>query len=139
MAVEEHDGLRKASLGHLLRRLSDQIGMLVRQEVDLAKAEVAEKAREGGRAAGLFGAAAAAGLCALGALTALVILALSEAIPPWAAALVALALFAAAAAAFALAGRNRLRQATPPVPEQAIDSTKEDIEWAKTRLRSGRT
>jgi hypothetical protein len=54
------------------------------------------------------------------------------------AALVAL-LWAAIAGVLALAGRNRLRRATPPVPEQTIETLKEDVQWAKTPTKSAGT
>ena len=138
MAYEQQDGLRERPLGELLKRLSDQVSTLARQEVDLAKAELAAKGRVLGRAAGFFGAAALLGLCALGALTALLILALDEALPAWAAALVVTVLMASLAGALAMVGRQRLEQTGPPVPTEAIESTKEDIKWAKTQLQSGR-
>jgi uncharacterized membrane protein YqjE len=135
---ERGNGLREEPLGELLKRLSQQVSALVRQEVELAKAELAVKGRTLGRAAGLFGAAALLGLCALGALTAMLILALDEAIPAWAAALVVTIALAAIAGALALMGKRRLEEAGPPVPTEAIETTKEDIEWAKTQLQSGR-
>ena len=91
-----------------------------------------------GRVGGLFGAAALLGLCALGAFTAMLILALNEAIPAWAAALVVTVVMAALAGLLALTGKRRLEEADAPVPTQTIESTKEDIKWAKTQLRSGR-
>jgi hypothetical protein len=78
------------------------------------------------------------GLCALGAFTALLILALDEAIPAWAAALIVTAVMAAVAGFLALIGKRRLEEAEPPVPTQTIESTKEDVQWAKTQLQSGR-
>ena len=57
----------------------------------------------------------------------------------WMAALIVTVVYAAIAAVLGLAGRRKVQEAGPPVPQQAIDSTKEDVEWAKTRARSGRT
>ena len=138
MAYDQQNGLREQPLGELLKRLSDQVSTLARQEVELAKAELAAKGRVMGRAAGFLGAAALLGLCALGALTTLLILALDEAIPAWAAALVVTVIMAALAGVFALAGKQRLEQTGSPVPTEAIESTKEDIKWAKTQLQSSR-
>src|ERR671914_611946 len=45
----------------------------------------------------------------------------------------------ALAGVLALQGRNKVQEATPPLPEQATESVKEDVQWAKTRSRSGRT
>jgi uncharacterized membrane protein YqjE len=138
MAYEQQNGLHELPLGELLKRLSEQVSTLARQEVELAKAELAAKGRIVGRAAGFFGAAALLGLSALGALTALLILALDGAMPAWAAALVVTIVMAALAGALAMAGKRRLEQTGPPVPTQTIESTKEDITWAKSQLQSGR-
>jgi uncharacterized membrane protein YqjE len=138
MAYEQQNGLREQPLGELLKRLSQQVSTLAHQEVELAKAELVAKGHVMGRAVGFFGAAAVLGLCALGALTALLILALDDAIPAWAAALVVTVIMAALAGLFALAGKRRLEQTGSPVPTEAIQSTKEDIKWAKTQLQSSR-
>jgi uncharacterized membrane protein YqjE len=138
MAYLQQNGLREQPFGELLKRLSQQVSTLAHQEVELAKAELAAKGRVMGRAAGFFGAAALLALSALGALTALLILALDEAIPAWAAALVVTVMMAALAGLLALAGKRRLEQTGSPVPTEAIESTKEDIKWAKTQLQSSR-
>jgi hypothetical protein len=133
------DELRERPIGDLVKQLAGQTSTLVRQELDLAKAEMSEKAGVAGKGAGLFGGAAVAGLLAAGALTACVILALSEAIPAWLAALIVAVVLAAVAAVLAMQGRNRIRAATPPVPEQTVETVKEDVQWAKTQRPSART
>jgi nitrate/nitrite transporter NarK len=110
----------------------------VRQELDLAKAEVAKKGQQAGKGAGMFGGAGVMGLLALGSFTAFLILLLDGAMPNWAAALVVTAVYAAIAGVLALQGRNKVKEATPPVPEQAVESVKEDAQWAKTQMQSGR-
>jgi hypothetical protein len=131
--------LRERPIGDLVKQLASQTSTLVRQELDLAKAEMTQKAGVAGQGAGLLGGAAAVGLLAGGALTACLILALSEVIPSWLAALIVALVMAAIAAVLALQGRNRIRAATPPVPEQTVETVKEDVEWAKTRTPSVRT
>jgi hypothetical protein len=126
------------SVAELVRELSEQSSTLARKEVELAKAEMAIKARRLGIGAGAFGAAAIVGLFALGGLTATLILALATAVDPWLAALIVTAAYGAIAGGLALAGRNRVEAGTPPVPEQAIDSAKEDIERAKRSAREAR-
>lgn len=130
--------LHERPVGELLRELSEQTTRLVRQELELAKAEVAEKGKQAGIGGGLFGGAAVAGLLALGALTACFIAALSTAIDVWPAALIVSVVYAAIAGVLALVGRGRIKQATSPAPEQTIETVKEDVQWAKTRARSGR-
>jgi putative superfamily III holin-X len=133
------DDLRDRPIGDLVKQLAGQTSTLVRQEIDLAKAEMSQKASIAGKGAGLLGGAAVVGLLAAGALTACVILALSEVIPDWLAALIVAVVLGAIAAVLALQGRNRIRAATPPVPEQTVETVKEDVEWAKTQRPSART
>jgi hypothetical protein len=126
-------------LGELFRELSQDLTTLVRREMDLAKAELAQKGRRAGIGAGLFGGAGVVGLGAFGALTACFILALAHAMPAWLAALVVTVVYAAVAGLLALQGRTKVQQATPPVPEQTVETVKEDVQWAKTQLRSDKT
>jgi uncharacterized membrane protein YqjE len=138
MAERTNDDLRDRPIGELLRQLSQETTTLVRQELELAKAEVREKGRKAGPGIGMVGAAGVVGLLALGALTAFLILALDGAMPNWAAALVVGAVYAAIAAVLYFLGRERVKEAGPPVPEQTVDSVKEDVEWAKTQAKSAR-
>jgi hypothetical protein len=131
--------LRERPIGDLVKQLAGQTSTLVRQEIDLAKAELAEKGRTAGKGAGLLGGAAVVGLLAAGSLTACLILALAEAIPSWLAALIVALVLGAVAAVLALQGRNRMRAAAPPVPEQTVETVKEDVEWAKSQRPSART
>jgi uncharacterized membrane protein YqjE len=135
-----HNGgdLHDRPLGELLKQLSQETTTLVKQELDLAKAEVAEKGAKAGKGVGMFGGAGVVGLLALGSFTAFLIMLLDGAMPNWAAALVVTAVYAAIAGVLALQGRNKVKEATPPVPEQAVESVKEDVQWAKTQTQSGR-
>jgi uncharacterized membrane protein YqjE len=139
MTAPQQEDLRDRPVGDLVKQLAGQTSTLVRQEIDLAKAEMSEKASIAGKGAGLLGGAAVAGLLAAGALTACLILALAEVIPAWLAALIVALVLGAVAAVLAIQGRNRIRAATPPVPEQTVETVKEDVEWAKTRTPSART
>jgi uncharacterized membrane protein YqjE len=127
-----------SSIADLVKRLSDQTTTLVRQEIDLAKAELALKGKQAGVGAGLFGGAGMFGLYALGALTACVILALASAMTGWLAALIVAAIYGAIAGVLALTGKNKVKQGAPPVPEQTVESVKEDVEWTKQRVKDGR-
>jgi Putative Actinobacterial Holin-X, holin superfamily III len=84
----------------------------------------------------MLGAAGVVGLLALGALTAFFILLLDGALANWLAALIVTIAYAAIAGVLALRGRDRVREASPPVPEQTIETVKEDLEWAKTQTQS---
>jgi uncharacterized membrane protein YqjE len=132
MATED---ARDRGIGELVKDLASQTSTLVRQELQLAQAEVTEKGKLAGRGAGLLGGAAVAALLALGALTACLIAALDGAVPLWAAALIVTVLWAVAGAVLARAGRAALQNATPPAP-QTVETVKEDIQWAKTRTGS---
>jgi uncharacterized membrane protein YqjE len=124
--------LREQSFGELLKRISEQTSTLVRQEVELAKAEMGQKAKQAGRGAGLVGAAGVVGLAALGALTAFLIIVFDLGMPLWAAALIVTLVWGAIAGLLALRGKRELREVAPPVPEQTIETLKEDVEWAKS-------
>jgi uncharacterized membrane protein YqjE len=128
--------LRDQSLGDLVKELASETSTLVRQEIELAKAEMTERGKRTGKGASMLGAAAFVGLLAAGALTACLVAALDRAMATWLAALVVAVVYAAIAGALAMTGRDQIREAAPPVPEQAIDSVKEDVQWAKTRTRS---
>jgi uncharacterized membrane protein YqjE len=129
--------LREESIAELVKRLADQTNTLVKQEIELAKAELSEKGKIAGAGAGMLGAAALVGLLAAGALTAFLIALLQTAVNhTWLAALIVAVIYAALAIPLALRGRDRIREATPPAPEKTIESVKEDVEWAKTRTRS---
>jgi uncharacterized membrane protein YqjE len=131
--------LRERPIGELLKQLSEETTRLVHQEIELAKAELAQKGKQAGMGAGLFGGAGVIGFLALAALTTCFILALDAAMPAWLAALLVAVVYAAIAAVLAMQGRNKVKQATPPVPEQTIETVKEDVQWAKTRMRSDKT
>jgi len=133
--LHERDALRDRSTGDLVKDLSHQASTLVRQEIDLAKAEMAEKGRRAGVGVGLLAGAAVAGLLALGALTAFLTLALDEGMPPWAAALVVTVAWVIVAAGLAYAGREKVNEVGTPVPEKTIESVKEDVEWLKGQTR----
>jgi uncharacterized membrane protein YqjE len=130
---------RERPTSDLLRELSDQTTQLVRKEIELAKVELAEKGKKAGAGAGMFGAAGLFGVGAFAAITTCLIWALSTLVVGWLAALIVGVAYIAIAGVLALSGKKQVKQATPPVPERAVDSTKEDLEWLKTRAKSGRS
>jgi Putative Actinobacterial Holin-X, holin superfamily III len=70
--------------------------------------------------------------------TACVVAALATGMDVWLAALIVTVVYAVAAGGLALIGKQKINQATPPVPEQTVETVKEDVQWAKTQLPSGR-
>lgn len=125
--------LRERGMGDLVKELSGQVSTLARQEVELAKVELAEKGKKAGLGAGMLGGAAVAGLLMLGSLTAFLIIAIALALPAWASALIVTGLWGAVAAVLALRGRDELRRMGKPVPEQTVETVKEDVQWLKNR------
>jgi hypothetical protein len=126
------------SLGELVRQLSEQSGRLASMEIELAKAELARKGRQLGIGASSLGVAGVLGLFAFGALTAALILALAEAVNAWLAALIVAAVYASATGVLALLGKQRVEEATPPTPDRAISSSKDDVEAAKRSAKEAR-
>src|SRR5581483_2886387 len=127
-----------APLAELIKQLSEQSSRLARQEVELAKAELAYKGKRAGIGAGMFGGAGVFGFYGLGALIAAAILVLATAMTAWLAALIVAVVLAAIAGVLALQGKSKVQQATPPVPEEATESVKEDVQWAKTKAQQAR-
>jgi hypothetical protein len=123
-------------LGELVQDLSRQTSTLIRQEMRLAQAELAEKGRHAGKGAGMFGGAGLVALYGVGALIAAAILGLATVLEPWIAAAAIGAGLLLVAGILALTGKKELEEAGPPKPEQAIDSVQRDIETVKARARS---
>jgi uncharacterized membrane protein YqjE len=139
--MSDHDrrnDTRDRPTAELMRELTDQTTTLVRKEIELAKVELSEKGKKAGVGAGMFGAAGLFGVGAFGAITACLIWALSTFVVGWLGALIVAVVYVAIAGGLALRGKKQIKQATPPVPKRAVDSTKEDLEWLKTRAKSGR-
>jgi ABC-type dipeptide/oligopeptide/nickel transport system permease component len=132
------DDFRNRPLGELMRDLVQDVNTLIHEEIELAKAELTQKARQAGVGAGMFIGAGVAGIMALGALTASTIAVIAIVLPVWVAALMIALVWGVIAGLLAMSGRTKVRQATPATPQQAIDTTKEDLRWAKTRMKSGR-
>ncbi|HMI70339.1 MAG TPA: phage holin family protein [Solirubrobacteraceae bacterium] len=139
MGPEGHDAqpaLRDQSISELVKDLATETSTLVRQEIDLAKAEMTDRGKRAGKGVGMLAAGAVVALLAFGALTAGLIAALDLAMPTWLAALIVTVVYGAIAAVLVQIGRKQVQEAAPPVPEETIESVKEDVQWAKTRTRS---
>ena len=127
---------RQESVSELIKDLSRDISDLVRQEIELARAEMMEKGKKAGIGAGMFGGAALMGAAAVGGSMATIVIVLDLWMPLWLAALITTVVYAAVAAVLAMRGRDELRQTGTPIPEKTKESVKEDIQWAKTRAQS---
>jgi hypothetical protein len=138
MTMQNENELRDRPLAEVAKNLTSDVSLLVRQEIELAKAEMAQKGRTAAPGIGMFGGAGIVALCAAGALTAFLVLVFSIFLPEWAAALIVGAVLAAVAAVLVRQGKERVADAGKPIPEQTIETVKEDVEWTKTRASSAR-
>jgi hypothetical protein len=145
MASVERRELRERSTLQLVKDLSHQASTLVHQEVELvrvelaenvelAKNEIAEKGKQAGVGVAAFAGAGIAGLLALGALSAFLVLALDGLMPSWTAALCVALLWVAVGIPLALYGRRKFEEVGAPVPEQTIEAVKEDVAWLKDQM-----
>jgi hypothetical protein len=129
------DHLAETPTSELVQRLGEQISRLVRAELRLARAELTDKGRRAGIGAGLLGGGGLVALYGVAAVVAGAILALAQVMWDWLAAVVVGVVLLAVAGVLAQQGRRKVRQATPPVPEQAIDSVQADIDEISARAR----
>jgi uncharacterized membrane protein YqjE len=123
------------STADLVREVTELVPRLVQEEFALAKAELSEKGKHAGVGAGLFGGGGLFAFFGVALLITAAVLGLAEAIPAWASALIVAAVLLVLAAILALIGRNQVKQAVPPVPTKAVDSTKQDVQAVKESAR----
>ena len=121
------------SSGNLVKMMSEQVSVLIRDEMKLARLEMTSKGKQAALGAGMFGASGVVAIYGVGCLLACAIIAISGVVAAWLAALIVGAALLAAAGCAALLGRRRLQKAAPPVPEQAVADVKADIEEIKER------
>ncbi len=120
-------------VGELVQALSEQTATLVRKELQLAQIELTEKGKRAGIGAGLFGGAGVIALYGVGVFIAAAVMGLATVIEPWLAAVIVGVVMFAAAGIASLVGKKQVEQAVPPAPEQAIQSTKRDVDEVKGR------
>jgi membrane protein len=124
-------------VGELVQQLSQQTSQLIRQEMRLAQVELQEKGKRAGMGAGMFGGASVVALYGVGALIAAAIIGVGTLIEPWISAVIVGVVLLIIAGIVALAGKKQVQRATPPLPEQALESTKRDVdEVKKARARA---
>ncbi|MBA2793772.1 MAG: phage holin family protein [Thermoleophilaceae bacterium] len=123
--------LNDRPVAELVQQMSQQTATLVRKELQMAQLEMKEKGKRAGIGAGLFGGAGGLAFYGLGLLLAAIVLALATFLEPWIAALIVALVVFAAAGGLALAGKQQVEQATPLAPDQAIESTKRDVDEIK--------
>jgi uncharacterized membrane protein YqjE len=126
---------QERSAAELVKQLSEQVSVLVRDELKLAQLEMARKGKRAGIGIGMLGGSGLVALFGLGCLIACVIIAVSGVLAAWLAALIVGVALLAVAGVAALMGKGRLQKATPPVPEETVTSVKADVGEIKERAR----
>jgi len=123
------------SIGELFGRVTSDLSTLVRQEMQLAKVEIKQEVRTAGKAGGLLGGGAFAGYVALLFVSVAIALLLALAMPNWLAFLIVGVLYGIVAAVLLAKGKQEMAK-VDPVPQQTVQTLKEDVEWAKNQARS---
>jgi len=126
---------REQSTGELVKQVTEQVSLLVRDELKLAQLEMTRKGKEAGKGAGMLGGAGLVALYGVACLIACAIIAISHVLQAWLAALIIGAALLAVAAVVSAVGRSHLRKATPPTPTEAVESVKTDVEEVRERAR----
>ncbi|GAA5061114.1 putative membrane protein YqjE [Thermocatellispora tengchongensis] len=121
--------------GELVRQATQQMSELVRGEMRLAVAELKDKGKHAGTGAGLFGGAGIVALYGVAAVITAIIAALAMVLPLWASALIVGVVLLIVAGVLALVGRRQVTRAVPPIPAQAMDSARRDVEEIRGRAR----
>jgi hypothetical protein len=132
-AVGQRSDVPEQSTGELIKLLSEQVSTLVRDELKLAQLEMTRKGKQAGIGAGMLGGGGMLALYGIGCLIACAIIGISRVLAPWLSALVVGVALLAVAGIAALVGKSRLQQATPPVPQEAVQSVKADVDEIKER------
>ncbi|EYR64320.1 hypothetical protein N866_12580 [Actinotalea ferrariae CF5-4] len=126
----------RPSIGELVSQLSEKLSLLVRNEIQLAKDELATKAKHAGTGIGLFAGAAFLGFFGFAALVTTAILGLSNALSPWLAALIVGLVLLLLAGVLALVGKKAMEKGVPPTPARAQENVKLDVQAVKEGFRS---
>lgn len=139
MSTHGGDDLRDRPIGELLRELSEQTTTLVRQELELAKAELTTKGKQAGIGAGLLGSGGLLAHFGLALLLVALVAGLDTQMKTWVAALVVGLALLALAGILALMGKGRLKKAVPPAPERAIAEAKTTADTTKSAVKGARS
>jgi uncharacterized membrane protein YqjE len=122
------------SIGELFSELASETGLLIRQEIALAKVELTEKASHVGRNVGYLVLGGAVAYAALLALLAAIIILLANVMPWWVAAL-AMAVLVGIVAGVLISKALAALKKTEVAPRQTVETLKEDAQWAKQQMK----
>jgi nitrate/nitrite transporter NarK len=128
------DPVAETSIGEIIGNISNDLSQLFRQEVALAKAEIQQEATKAGKAAGMLGGAGFAGYMVAVLLTFAVVAALSNVMDPGWAALIVAVVWAVVGAVLYANGKRRMKDVSP-VPQQTVETLKEDAQWLRNPTR----
>jgi len=123
------------STAELVQRASEQLSRLVRDEITLAKAELAEKGKHAGIGIGLFGAGGVLVFYGTGVAVATLIIVLDLFLPLWLAALIVTVTLFLLAGVLALIGKSQVSKAVPPEPKAAMESVMADVDEVKQAVK----
>ncbi|HZK67429.1 MAG TPA: phage holin family protein [Chloroflexota bacterium] len=129
----QQESVRGMSTGELLRRLINNVSNLVDREVVLAKEEAKADAVQMGSGAGILIVGGLFLFSTVAALIAAAVLAIFRGLEPWALALIVAGIFAGLGAILAFVGYRRVKVQPLAKTRQTL---KEDVQWAKTQVRS---
>ena len=127
---------QESSAADLLKQVSEQTQRLIRQELALARLELTDKAKHAGIGVGMLVGAGLVAFFAAGILVATLVLVLATALDAWLAALIVAVALLALAGLLAVLGKGQLQRATPPAPEQTIESVKADVEEVRSHAHT---
>jgi Flp pilus assembly protein TadB len=135
---ESDSAQAQRSTAELVKTASEQISRLIRDELKLAQAELAQKGKHAGIGAGLFGAGGLIALYGVAALLTAVVLLLAYVMPAWVAAVIVGVLLLGVAGVLALVGKKQVQQATPAMPEDAVRNVKADVHAVTEAVKEGK-
>ena len=134
-AASSDVGRPEPSVAELIKRATEDLSRLIRDELALAKLELAAKGKQAGMGAGMLGGGAMFAFFGVGALVTTAILGLATVLAPWLAALIVAVVLLVVAGILALVGKARLQRSVPPVPKEAMASVQESIDQIKGSVR----
>lgn len=124
------------SAAELVKQVSEQTQRLIRQELALARLEVADKVKHAGIGAGMLAGAGLVAFFAAGTFVAMLVLLLATALQAWLAALIVTVALLALGGLLALLGRGQLGRAAPAAPQQTIENVKADVEEVRSHAHT---
>jgi uncharacterized membrane protein YqjE len=132
--MNENRSLDNRPLGDLFGDLASDMGNLVRQEVELAKVELTQKAKYLGRNIGYLVVGGAVAYAALLAIIAAIIMLLAKVVPHWGAALIVGVVVGGIG--WLLIGKAMMAlQQAELTPRETVETLKEDATWMKQQIK----